>query len=156
MNPELVNDDAGEVAHAALRGAIGAMAMSGMRTFTKNLGLLRETPPEAIAKKRRPTGLIRLVPRSRRAAFVELVHWGVGAAGGVAFGLLPDRVRNQVWAGPVHGVLILVPYELVVSPALGLGHWNRRDTSEHVSLVIDHLLYGFVLSQFRQGQGGEP
>ena len=143
-------DEKGEILHAGLRGAIGAMAMSGMRTFTKNMGLLKETPPEAIAKKRRPTGLVRLVPKSRRAAFVELFHWSVGAAGGAAFGILPDRIRNQPWAGPAHGILVLIPYELVVSPALGLGHWKRRDASEHVSLVVDHLLYGFVLSQFRR------
>jgi hypothetical protein len=156
VNEELVNQDASEVAHAALRGAVGAMAMSGMRTFTKNMGLLKETPPEAIAKKRRPTGIVRLVPKRRRAAFVTLFHWAVGAGGGVAFGLLPDRVRNQPWAGPVHGILVLIPYELVVSPALGLGHWNRRDTSEHVSLIVDHLLYGFVLSQFRRGPADKP
>jgi len=145
-----------DVAHAGLRGAVGAMAMSGMRHFTKSAGLLKETPPEAIAKQRRPTRFVRVVPKSRRAAFVELFHWGMGVAGGVAFGLLPDGVRNRPWAGPAHGILVLLPYEFVVSPALGLGHWKRRDASEHVSLVVDHLLYGFVLSQFRRTEVDEP
>jgi hypothetical protein len=151
-----VSHESEELAHAALRGAIGAMAMSGMRLLTKNLGLLRETPPEAIAKKRRVTGLARHIPKRRRAAFVVLFHWAVGAGGGVAFRLLPDRIRNQPWAGPAHGLVVLLPYELVVSPALGLGHWKRQDTSEHVSLLVDHLLYGLVLSEFRQAPSDSP
>ena len=153
MSDELLRDEGAEtseVAHAALRGVVGAMAMSGMRVFTKNIGLLQETPPEAIAKQRRPTGLVRFVPKSRRAAFVELFHWTVGAVGGATFGLLPDGIRRQPWAGPAHGIALLLPYEFMLSPALGLGHWRRRDASEHVSLVLDHLLYGFVMSEFRR------
>jgi hypothetical protein len=51
----------GEVAHAAMRGAIAAMAMTGMRTFTSNMGMVERAPPEAIFKERVP-GLIRRVP----------------------------------------------------------------------------------------------
>ena len=36
-----------EVAHGALRGAIAAMAMTGMRAFTVDMGIVQETPPRA-------------------------------------------------------------------------------------------------------------
>ena len=42
----------GEVAHAGLRGAIAAMAMTGMRNFTVNVGIVEQTPPDAILRKR--------------------------------------------------------------------------------------------------------
>jgi hypothetical protein len=51
---------AGEIAHASLRGAIAAMAMTGMRAFTVDLGIVEQTPPQAIFKQR-ARGLIRRV-----------------------------------------------------------------------------------------------
>ena len=42
----------GEVVHAAARGGVGAMAMTGMRVITTELGLLEQTPPQAIARQR--------------------------------------------------------------------------------------------------------
>ena len=35
--------DAGEFAHGALRGAIAAMAMTGMRTFTIETGIVEDS-----------------------------------------------------------------------------------------------------------------
>jgi hypothetical protein len=37
-----------EVAHATLRGAVAAMAMTGMRAFTVDLGIVEQTPPAAL------------------------------------------------------------------------------------------------------------
>lgn len=41
-----------DVAHGALRGGIAAMAMTGMRAFTVDLGVVEQTPPEAIFKQK--------------------------------------------------------------------------------------------------------
>jgi hypothetical protein len=138
------------VSHAALRGAIGAMAMTGMRTFTADLGLVRETPPQSIAKKRRPSGILSHVPKSRRRAMVELFHWSVGVVGGVIFGALPDELRRASWFGPVYGVGILLSYDFGVAPMLGLKQAKRPNATEQAALIADHLLYGFVLSEFRE------
>lgn len=56
----------GEVLHAAARGAVGAMAMTGMRVITTELGLLKQTPPQAVARQgaRGARALLRLAPRS--------------------------------------------------------------------------------------------
>jgi hypothetical protein len=134
------------VAGGAARGAIGAMAMTGMRTFTADAGLLRETPPQSIAKQRRPSGVLSYVPKSRRRAFVELMHWSVGVTGGAIFGLVPDALRRAPWFGPVYGVGILVSYDFGIAPLLGLKQSRRPKAKEQAALIADHVLYGLILS----------
>jgi hypothetical protein len=133
-----------------MRGAIGSMAMTGMRTFTADIGLIRETPPQSIAKKRRPSGVLSHIPKSRRRAAVEVLHWSVGVAGGAIFGALPDPLRRASWFGPVYGVGILLSYDFGIAPLLGLKQAKRPKPAEQAALIADHLLYGFVLSEFRE------
>ena len=139
---------AGEVAHAGMRGTIAAMAMTGMRAFTVDMGIVEQTPPESIVKKR-ARGLIRHVPRKRRRAAIEVVHWGYGALGGAAFRVLPDRVRLTRWAGPAYGFLFWVGFEVAIAPALGLSLATKLRVSERAALAADHLLYGFILTETR-------
>ena len=142
-------NDLGEIAHASLRGAVAAMAMTGMRAFTVHVGLVRETPPQAIIRQR-ARGLIRKVPRKRRRAAVEVMHWSYGAAGGAVFGSLPDSVRRRAWAGPLYGLLVWLGFELGIAPALGLRQSRQMRLTERAALAGDHLLYGFVLSETRR------
>jgi hypothetical protein len=144
-----VSAAAGELAHSGVRGTVAAMAMTGMRTFTQNMGIVEQTPPKAIFKER-AAGLRRRVPRSRRRAVVELAHWGYGGAGGVAFGLLPDDLRRRAWAGPLYGLALWVGFELGIAPLLGLTQAGRLRIGERVALASDHALYGFVLSETRR------
>jgi hypothetical protein len=137
------------IALAALRGAIAAMAMSGMRAFTVSLGIVEESPPQAIFRQRAQT-LIRKVPRKRRPAAVELAHWGYGALGGAAFTVLPKAVRRRAWAGPIYGLLTWASFEAVIAPALGLTQAKKLRVAERAALAADHLLYGLVLSEIRQ------
>jgi hypothetical protein len=44
----------GDVLHASARGAVGAMAMTGMRVLTTELGLVEQTPPQAVSRQRAP------------------------------------------------------------------------------------------------------
>jgi hypothetical protein len=134
------------VSGGAARGAIGAMAMTGMRTFTADAGLIRETPPQSIAKRRRPTGVLSYVPKSRRRAFVEVMHWTVGVTGGAIFGLMPDELRRAPWFGPVYGAGILLSYDFGIAPLLGLKQSRRPKATEQAALIADHLLYGLILS----------
>jgi hypothetical protein len=138
-----------EIAHAGLRGAIAAMAMTGMRTLTGNLGLVGQPPPHAIIRQR-AAGLLRRVPRRRRGSAIELAHWGYGAAGGVAFALLPEPLRRQPWAGPIYGFALWLGFEAALAPALGLEQAGRSRPTERVALAADHLLYGLVLSEIRR------
>lgn len=137
-----------EVAHAALRGAVAAMAMTGMRAFTVHAGLVDEPPPRAIVRQK-ARGLMRLVPRKRRRGAIELFHWTYGAGGGAAFGLLPDGVRRRRWAGPVYGLAVWLGFELGLAPTLGLKQARQVRPLERCALAADHLLYGFVLSEMR-------
>jgi hypothetical protein len=138
-----------EILHAGLRGAIGALAMSGLRTFTVDLGLLKQTPPEAIAKQR-ARGVLRMVPRKKRRPAIEAMHVGYGAFGGVAFGVLPDEVRRAPWAGPAYGLLLWLGFELGIAPVLGLKQAKQPRPVEWGALAADHLLYGFLLSETRR------
>jgi hypothetical protein len=141
--------EAGEIAHAALRGAIAAMAMTGMRAFTVDLGIVQQTPPQAMVRQR-ARGLIRHVPRKRRRAAIELAHWGYGAVGGAAFGMLPRSVRQQRrWLGPLYGLLLWLGFEAGLAPLLGLSQAKEPRVVERAALAADHLLYGLVLSEIR-------
>lgn len=139
--------DAERTLHAAARGAVAAMAMTGMRVWTQHVGLLDQTPPEAVATQRRVRGWLRRVPRERRRATLELVHWTYGAAGGAAFGVLPDEMRRARWSGPAYGIVLWLGFEFGLAPLLGLSQSRRLRVVERAVLATDHLLYGLVLSE---------
>ena len=139
---------AAEIAHASLRGAIAAAAMTGMRAFTVDVGLVDQTPPQAVAKQR-ARGLLRRVPRGRRRAAIELAHWTFGAVGGAAYAMLPEDLRRQPWSGPAYGLLVWVGFELGLAPVLGLKQAKKQRPVERAALAADHLLYGLVLSEVR-------
>jgi hypothetical protein len=138
-----------EILHAAGRGAVAAMAMTGMRALTVNLGIVEQTPPQAIFKQK-ARGLMALVPRKKRRAAIELFHWGYGAGGGAAFALLPDGVRRRPWAGPIYGLAIWLGFELAIAPALGLKQSKQLRPVDRAGLAADHLLYGIVLNEGRE------
>ena len=148
------SDSLGErLAHGAVRGTIAAMAMSGVRELTQSAGLVEKPPPDKIIGEQ-AGGLIRKVPEERRAAVVELLHWGYGAGGGVAFGALPAGLRLRRWSGPVYGLATWLGFELALAPLLGLSQGPRKGVRERVALALDHLLYGFVLSETRRRPQG--
>lgn len=138
-----------ELAPAALRGVIGAMAMTGMRTFTVDLGIVKQTPPQAIVRQR-ASGIIRRVPRKRRRAVIEVMHWAYGGVGGAMFGALPLGLRRHAWSGPAYGLLAWLGFEAGVAPVLGLSQARKLRTVERGALLVDHVMYGVVLAQGRR------
>jgi len=132
--------------HGALRGAIAAMAMTGLRDFTRQIGLQGEPPPEAIARQKLLGGF-RSVKRGPRRAQVELAHWSYGAAAGALFAALPHVVRRSRWSGPVYGLLVWGSFELAFAPLLSLSQAKRAHPLDRLALAADHLLYGFLLSE---------
>ncbi len=125
------------------------MAMTGMRALTVDLGIVEQTPPEAIFKQR-ARGLLCKVPRGRRRAAIEVVHWGYGAAGGAAFAALSESLRRRAWAGPIYGLATWIGFEVGLAPTLGLSQATKPRPLERLALAGDHLLYGFVLSETRR------
>lgn len=138
-----------KVAHASARGTVAAMAMTGMRVVTVHLGLLEQPPPEAILKKK-ARGLLRRVPRNRRAPVIEITHWSYGATAGAAFGMLPDRIRLTPWSGPAYGLATWLWFETVIAPVLGIDEPRRPRFRARIALIADHVLYGLVLSELRR------
>jgi hypothetical protein len=146
----------GEVLRGAGRGAVGAMAMTGMRVLTTELGLVEQTPPAAVSlqRARGVRALLRRAPRKQRRGLVEVAHWTFGAAGGAAFGALPNGVRRRPWAGPAYGLVVWLGFELVIAPALGLSQAKRVRLVDRAALAADHVLYGLVLSGMRRSARG--
>jgi hypothetical protein len=146
----------GEILHGAARGAVGAMAMTGMRVLTTELGLVEQTPPQAVGRQRArgARALLRRAPRKQRRGLIEVAHWAFGAGGGAAFGALPGAVRRRPWAGPVYGLVVWLGFELGIAPALGLGQAKRVRLVDRLALAADHLLSGLVLSGSRRGVRG--
>jgi hypothetical protein len=147
--PAVDRDEKREIAHATARGAIAAMAMTGMRMVTVHLGLVGEPPPQAILRQR-AKGLLGKIPRKRRPAAIELAHWAYGAAGGAVFGALPRGIRRRPWAGPAYGLAIWAGFEAGIAPVLGLAQAKKLRAVERLALAADHLLYGLVLSEMRR------
>ena len=142
----------GEMLHGAARGAVGAMAMTGMRVLTTELGLVEQTPPQAVGRQRArgARALLRRAPRKQRRGLIEAAHWAFGAGGGAAFGALPGAMRRRPWAGPAYGLVVWLGFELGIAPVLGLSQAKRMRLVDRLALAADHLLYGLVLSEGRR------
>jgi uncharacterized membrane protein YagU involved in acid resistance len=134
--------------HAAFRGIVGAMAMTGVRQFASQAQFIRDDPPARMAREQ-GQGLLRTVPRRKRGAVVEFIHWAMGAVFGLIFGLLPEPIRMRAWAGPVYGFLVWLGFETAVAPALGLKRRRWPHGRERAVFVADHLLFGLVLTEMR-------
>jgi len=134
-----------EVSRGAVRGVIGAMAMTGMRRVTTGLGLLEEAPPSTMAKGAPIFArLVRHVRPQRRAELAEVMHWAYGGVGGAIFGRFV-RLRRP-WVGPAYGLALWGVYELGVVPVLGLEHARERTVVSRVFVALDHVLYGAVVA----------
>jgi hypothetical protein len=132
-----------QMAHAAMRGAIASMAMTGMRVVTVSLGLVEQAPPQQLAGEQ---------SGPRRAA-VEVAHWTFGAVAGAAYGALPAGLRQRSWTGPLFGLAIWTGFE-ATAPVLGLPHAESGRASQRLAVAADHALYGFILDETRRSPQG--
>lgn len=133
------------VARAGIRGLVAAMAMTGTRTVTSNIGLINQSPPAEIIERHAPTAIRRLQPEYR-AALTELAHWSYGISGGVLFSVLPRRLRTAPWTGPVYGLLIWAVFEAALAPALGIQARRYRGVTSRIMVAADHALYGIIVA----------
>jgi hypothetical protein len=130
----------------ALRGAIAAMAMTGVREFTRHAGLLEEPPPESIFGRQLLGRRLRGAKHGPVRAEAELAHWSYGAAAGAFFAALPGGLRRTAWSGPLFGLLVWTSFELGIAPLFDLPQARRARVRDRLALAGDHLLYGFMLS----------
>lgn len=100
--------DLGDVMSGAAFGAVGAMAMTGMRVITTELGLVEKTPPQAVSRQRARglRVLVRRAPRKQRRGLSRPLTGRSGRAGSAAFGALPRGLRRHRWSGPIYGLVV--------------------------------------------------
>lgn len=127
------------------------MAMTGMRSLTTELGWLEETPPDAIVNQR-SIWPISKVPEEFLPLAKEMAHWTYGAAGGIAYVNMPERLRRHPWAGALYGVITWSAFELAVAPALRLSQAKRMRLLDRTALAVDHVLYGAIVAGSRWPQ----
>ena len=128
----------------AAGGAVAAMAMTGLRQATTGLGIVKRTPPEAAVETAAPDVLTSLPPERQQVA-IELAHWSYGAAGGVVYAFLPERLRCSLPIGLAYGAGSWAVFEAVVAPRIGQKREGGRQ--QDLALLADHLLYGGVLAR---------
>jgi len=128
----------------AAGGAVAAMAMTGLRQATTGLGIVKRTPPEAAVETAAPDVLTSLPPERQQVA-IELAHWAYGAAGGVVYAFLPERLRCSLPIGLAYGAGSWAVFEAVVAPRIGQKREGGRQ--QDLALLADHLLYGGVLAR---------
>lgn len=138
-----------------VRGVGAAMMMSALRQVTTGLGLVDQTPPDAIFKQRAFAPLIRMPALAfflarRQVAVVELAHWLYGAGGGATFALLPRSVLGKEWAGAAYGLATWAVFELSIAPVLGLDQATKIRPVERLMFAGDHVLYGVILAGDRR------
>ncbi len=150
--PRQSRDEQGKrIGSGMVRGIVAAMTMSAARQVTTGLGLVDQTPPDAILKQRAFALLVR-TPRlafflaRRQVAVVELFHWAYGAGGGAAFSLLPRSLLEKRWAGVAYGLATWAVFELSIAPVLGLEQATKFRPVERLMFAMDHLLYGVILA----------
>ena len=135
----------------AVAGAVATLAMSVPMLAATQLGLVRRQAPRQITDRLlQRTGLARKVrDESTRDALATANHLGVGAAGGVIFGLLSrhlPRVMPRVVAGMTYGAMIWTVSYAGWAPALRLMPVPDDDEPARPALMLGaHLVYGAVL-----------
>ena len=123
------------------------MAMTGVRSLTTQLGIVRLTPPEELGRHGAGAPLLQRVPPKRRGAALELAHWAYGGLGGAAFALAPHRASGSKTFGAAYGLALWALFEAVIAPVAGAD--RERPLQERAALAADHILFGLVLTSGR-------
>ena len=137
-----------EVLRGARRGAVGAMAMTGMRVVTTEARAGRGTPPQAVS--RQPGGARGSASSGAAPAASRLDRdralglWGRRRRSGRN---APKTVRARWLTGPAYGLLGWLGFELGIAPMLGLKQAKRVRPVDRLVLATGHPIYGLVLSE---------
>lgn len=128
----------------ALGGLFATVVMSAGFLAAQRVGAIDKLPPRLIVDRFLP----RLSSRSSRV-IATVAHLGYGAVAGAAYGALRGRsIRSAVGFGLA---VWATSYEFWVPAARVLPPAHRDDRSRAVTIVIAHLIYGFVLGVAMSG-----
>ena len=132
----------------ALGGAVGALALSGLREVFSRMGLVFETAPMQVVDRAQEVGLVDDWSPGALRILTVAAHIAYGVGAGTALGLLRRErggASQEAAVGSAMGVLVWgagwstwLPLTGVHSPP-----WEQR--SARVLLpVVDHAVYGAI------------
>jgi putative membrane protein len=134
-----------------LAGVIAGLAATAAKTIVEQFYPPRAhgepDPPEALAERVAGHPL----DDRTKAAAGEVIHWGLGAATGAAYGALaefyPAATAKQ---GATFGLALMGLTHETALPAIGLSAPPEEQTPrEHTSEAASHVLYGMVAERVR-------
>ncbi|MFZ5624226.1 MAG: DUF1440 domain-containing protein [Gemmatimonadota bacterium] len=154
---------AGQAKDAIAGAAGGALATVAMGKVTSYL--YEHEPPPVRERYERVTGgkgpaeraaeklepvlqrvLGRELSEAQRQTLAQAIHWGLGMAGGAAYGVLRRRVPHTHWGhGLAYGLEFSVLVDEGLTPLLGLAEPPQAyPWQAHVRGLVGHLVYGVV------------
>ena len=145
--------------YGVIGGINGAACMSVLRLLARRAGIIDEPVPhvvEAWAADR--LGWSSVSGRLGHHATQEILHLGVGAAGGVLYSVLGEAGRKAaVPSGAALGVAVWGLAFSVAAPLLGITRpaWRRPAAENGVNLAA-HLAYGLVTALMARELSSEP
>jgi uncharacterized membrane protein YagU involved in acid resistance len=133
------------IVQGLLGGAAGAGCMSALRFSARRAGVIDYTPPQATRARLLGGGM---GPRTGDAAQLTdaLVHLGIGAAGGVGYGVFVRRGETpRLATGALYGFGVWAGAFGLLAPRLGITRSPLESSwQENLVNVAAHLLYGAV------------
>jgi putative membrane protein len=130
------------LAKGLLAGLIAGLAATAAKSIAEKL-----YPPEVLAE-----GLAgHSLDRTTKARASEAIHWGFGAAAGVAYGALAEFYPAATdKEGATFGLALMALTHETALPAMELSAPAEEQTSlEYASEAATHLVYGLVAERVR-------
>ncbi len=92
------------------------------------------------------------IPKKKRAAAGEAVHYAMGAASGAVYGVAAElSPLATIGEGLAFGASVWMAADNAIIPALGLGEGpTKTPASTHVYALVSHLVYGVATEAVRR------
>lgn len=144
------------VVKGAVAGMIGGLAGAGAKMLAERMfppRLQGQTPPP-IALAEQVAGYP--LPKEKKQAAMQGIHWGFGAAAGAVYGGLVEMEPSLgAWKGAAFGVTLNRLTHESLLPKLGLAApKSEQPTQERISEWVSHAVYGIFTDMVRRAVRG--
>lgn len=138
----------GRALRGAVGGAVGTLALTGLRKVMDRVGLVETTAPEQVVKRAEEVGLIGDIGPFTRRLLILAAHFVYGVSAGAAFGALRRECAGRDAEAAVGAALGILSWGAGWSGWLWIlgvhgAPWQQR-TPRVLLPVLDHAFFGAV------------